>query len=118
MCCSAQKLSLPFAMLYEWPRDPICRDISVTEDDALAPFQNKFLKDITMNHLEQAQHGESVSASPSPTNDMSSSRRGGLHSHQGSGGSALLQLRNGAHQRGLKGRSSMNKTQLEQALNR
>jgi len=67
---------------------------------------------------ERAQHGESVTASPSSVNDMSSGRRGGLHSHQGSGGRTLLQLRNEARQRGLKGRSSMNKAQLEQALRR
>ena len=67
---------------------------------------------------ERAQHGESVTASPSSINDMSSARRGGLRSHQGSGGRTVLQLRNEARQRGLKGRSSMNKAQLEQALNR
>jgi hypothetical protein len=67
---------------------------------------------------ERAQHGESVTASPSSINDMSSSRRGGLHSHQGSGGRTLLQLHNEARQRGLKGRSSMNKAQLEEALQR
>jgi len=65
---------------------------------------------------ERAQHGESVEASASSINDMAASRRGGLHSHQGPGGRTLLQLRNEARQRGLKGRSSMNKAQLEAAL--
>lgn len=65
---------------------------------------------------ERAQHGESVEASPSSINDMSSSRRGGLHSHKGPRGRTLLQLRNEARQRGLKGRSTMNKAQLEVAL--
>ena len=65
---------------------------------------------------ERAQHGESVEASPSSINDMSSSRRGGLRSHKGPGGRTLLQLRNEARQRGLKGRSAMNKAQLEAAL--
>jgi hypothetical protein len=65
---------------------------------------------------ERAQHGESVTASASSVNDMSAGRRGGLRSHQGAGGRTLLQLRNEARQRGLKGRSSMNKAQLEQAL--
>lgn len=66
---------------------------------------------------ERAQHGESVEASPSSVNDMSSGRRGGLRSHQRPGGGrTLLQLRNEARQRGLKGRSSMNKAQLEAAL--
>ena len=67
---------------------------------------------------ERAQHGESVQASPSSVNDMSAGRRGGLRSHQGPGGRTLLQLRNEARQRGLKGRSLMNKAQLAQALTR
>ncbi len=67
---------------------------------------------------ERAQHGESAAASPSSINDMPSGRRGGLRSHQGAGGRTLLQLRNEARQRGVKGRSSMNKAQLEQALAR
>lgn len=65
---------------------------------------------------ERAQHGESVQASPSSINDMSSGRRGGLRSHKGPGGRTLLQLRNEARQRGLKGRSTMNKAQLVVAL--
>ncbi len=67
---------------------------------------------------ERAQHGESVEASASSLNDLSAGRRGGLRSHQGSGGRTLLQLRNEARQRGLKGRSMMNKAQLEVALTR
>ena len=65
---------------------------------------------------ERAQHGESKEASPSSVKDMPASRRGGLRSHKGTGGRTLLQLRNEARQRGLKGRSKMNKAQLEQAL--
>ena len=67
---------------------------------------------------ERAQHGEAVEASASSINDMSAGRRGGLRSHQGAGGRTLPQLRNEARQRGLKGRSLMNKAQLEQALQR
>ena len=67
---------------------------------------------------ERAQHGESVQASASSLNDLSASRRGGLRSHQGPGGRTLLQLRNEARQRGVKGRSLMNKAQLEAALTR
>jgi hypothetical protein len=67
---------------------------------------------------ERAQHGESVTASASSINDLSAGRRGGLRSHQGPGGRTLLQLRNEARQRGLKGRSSMNKAQLGAALSR
>ena len=65
---------------------------------------------------ERAQHGESVTASPSSIKDMSAGRRGGLRSHKGPGGLTLLQLRNQARQRGLKGRSAMNKAQLQAAL--
>jgi hypothetical protein len=65
---------------------------------------------------ERAQRGESVTASASSINDMSAGRRGGLRSHQGPGGRTVLQLRNEARQHGLKGRSSMNKSQLEAAL--
>ena len=67
---------------------------------------------------ERAQHGESETASASSTNDMSSARRGGLRSHQGPGGRTVLQLRNEARERGIKGRSTMNKAQLEAALAR
>jgi hypothetical protein len=65
---------------------------------------------------ERARHGESVQASASSINDMSASRRGGLRSHKGAGGRTVLQLRHEARRRGLKGRSSMNKAQLERAL--
>jgi len=65
---------------------------------------------------ERAQHGESAEASASSINDISAGQRGGLRSHQGAGGRTLLQLRNEARQRGLKGRLSMNKAQLEAAL--
>lgn len=65
---------------------------------------------------ERAQHGEARQASASSINDMPAGRRGGLRSHKGPGGRTLLQLRNEARQRGLKGRSKMNKAQLEAAL--
>ena len=67
---------------------------------------------------ERAQHGESDQASVSSVNDMPAGRRGGLRSHQGAGGRTVAQLRNQATQRGIKGRSIMNKAQLEQALKR
>lgn len=67
---------------------------------------------------ERARQGEAAQASPSSLNDISSGRRGGLRSHRGEGGRTLAQLRNEARQRGLKGRSSMNKAELERALKR
>ena len=67
---------------------------------------------------ERAQHGESMEASASSVNDLSAGRRGGLRSHTGAAGRTVAQLRNEASQRGIKGRSRMNKAQLEQALKR
>jgi hypothetical protein len=67
---------------------------------------------------ERARHGEAREASPSSLKDMSSGRRGGLHAHRGAGGRTLAQLYNEARQRGIKGRSSMNKAALERALAR
>lgn len=65
---------------------------------------------------ERARAGESKTASRSSTHDISSSRRGGLRSHQGAGGPTYDQLYNQAKQRNIKGRSTMNKQQLQRAL--
>jgi hypothetical protein len=62
---------------------------------------------------ERARSGESRTASKTSTNDISSGRRGGLRSHSGAAGRTRDQLYAEA-----KGRSSMNKAQLEQALGR
>jgi len=67
---------------------------------------------------ERARHGEATEVSASSINDISSARRGGLRSHSGPGGRTLAQLRNEASQRGVPGRSRMNKAQLEEALKR
>jgi plasmid stabilization system protein ParE len=67
---------------------------------------------------ERAQHGETKEASRTSIEDLSPGRRGGLRSHRGSGGRTYDQLRNEAKQRGIKGRSKMNKSQLESALSR
>jgi plasmid stabilization system protein ParE len=67
---------------------------------------------------ERARHGEAKDASPTSIYDISSGRRGGLRSHSGSGGRTYDQLRNEAKERGIKGRSRMNKEQLERVLSR
>jgi hypothetical protein len=65
---------------------------------------------------ERARAGESQEASRTSTDDISSGQRGGLRSHKGAGGRTYDQLRNEAADRGIKGRSTMNKAQLERAL--
>ena len=65
---------------------------------------------------ERAQHGEAREASRSSVDDISASRRGGLRSHSGAAGRTVAQLYNEARQRGIKGRSAMNKAQLLKAL--
>ena len=67
---------------------------------------------------ERARAGEARTASRSSTDDISSGRRGGLRSHRGPGGRTFEQLYNEAKERGIKGRSKMNKQQLERALQR
>ena len=67
---------------------------------------------------ERARHGEANQASRTSTEDISSARRGGLRSHRGSGGRTYDQLRNEAKARGIRGRSHMNKQQLEEVLGR
>ncbi|MER5438083.1 plasmid stabilization protein [Streptomyces sp. NPDC002790] len=67
---------------------------------------------------ERARSGESKQASRTSTQDISSGRRGGLRSHQGSGGPTKDQLYAEARDRGVKGRSQMNKSQLSKALGR
>jgi plasmid stabilization system protein ParE len=67
---------------------------------------------------ERARSGEARQKSRTSVKDISSGRRGGLRSHQGSGGRTYDQLYNEAKQRGVEGRSKMNKAQLERALSR
>ena len=65
---------------------------------------------------ERARKGESRTASRSSTRDISSGRRGGLRSGSGGGGRTKEQLYNEAKRRGIKGRSKMNKAQLQRAV--
>jgi hypothetical protein len=65
---------------------------------------------------ERARKGEARSASRSSTRDISSGRRGGVRSGSGGGGRTKEQLYNEAKRRGIKGRSKMNKAQLQRAV--
>src|SRR5581483_10397610 len=58
---------------------------------------------------ERARAGEAKQSSRSSTEDISSSRRGGLRSHSGSGGRTFDQLYAEAKRKGIDGRSKMNK---------
>jgi len=67
---------------------------------------------------ERARAGEARTSSRSSREDISSGRRGGLRSHKGPGGRTYKQLYNEAKNRNIRGRSGMNKAQLERALSR
>lgn len=67
---------------------------------------------------ERARAGESKQRSRTSTNDISSSRRGGLRSHSGSGGRTKEQLYQEARKKNVQGRSSMNKAELARAVGR
>jgi plasmid stabilization system protein ParE len=67
---------------------------------------------------ERARAGEAKQSSRTSTEDLSSGRRGGLRSHHGPGGRTRDQLYNEARHKGIKGRSKMNKAELERAVGR
>src|SRR5215203_4773914 len=67
---------------------------------------------------ERARAGEAAESSRTSTDDISSGRRGGLRSHRGEGGRTRKQLYNEARDRGIAGRSKMNKAELERAVGR
>jgi hypothetical protein len=68
---------------------------------------------------ERARSGESRTRSRTSTKDMSSSRRGGQRSGTNRPkGRTRDQLYNEAKQLGIEGRSSMNKAQLQRAVDR
>jgi hypothetical protein len=65
---------------------------------------------------ERARAGESRESSRLSKEDISSFRRGGLRSGEGPGGRTYNQLYEEAKDRGIKGRSKMNKRQLASAI--
>lgn len=67
---------------------------------------------------ERARSGEARQKSRTSVKDISSGRRGGLRSRLGPGGRTYDQLYNEAKQKGVEGRSKMNKKQLERAVGR
>jgi hypothetical protein len=67
---------------------------------------------------ERARAGEAKQASKTSTEDISSGRRGGLRSHRGPGGRTYKQLYAEAQKKGIRGRSKMNKAELEDRLSR
>lgn len=67
---------------------------------------------------ERARAGESKQASRTSLQDISSGRRGGLRSHGGPRGRTRDQLYNEAREKNIRGRSKMNKAQLERAVGR
>jgi len=84
-------------------------------DRGESPGRAKEIAARTVNK-ERARSGESRTASRQSKQDMSSSRRGGLRSHSGSGGPTRDQLYAEAKRRGVEGRSKMSKAELEKAV--
>lgn len=68
---------------------------------------------------ERARSGEAKTASRTSVKDISSGRRGGLRSHRkGPRGRTREQLYEEAKDKGIEGRSGMNKAQLQRAVDR
>jgi hypothetical protein len=67
---------------------------------------------------ERARAHETKQSSSTSTHDISSGRRGGLRSHRGPGGRTKDQLYEEARRKGVKGRSTMTKAQLQRAVDR
>jgi hypothetical protein len=64
----------------------------------------------------RARTGESEQASRTSIDDVSPQHRGGKRSHSGSGGRTKAQLYEDAKRKGVRGRSTMTKRELERAV--
>lgn len=64
----------------------------------------------------RARSGEAKQKSRTSTKDVSPQHRGGKRSHTGSKGRTKEQLYQDAKRKGVKGRSNMNKAELERAV--
>jgi hypothetical protein len=88
------------------------------EDRGESPERAKEIAARTVNK-ERARSGESKTASKTSTRDPKSSyERGGRRSHSGAQGPTRDQLYEEARKRNIQGRSSMTKSELEDALGR
>jgi hypothetical protein len=67
---------------------------------------------------QRARSGQSQQRSRASTQDISAYRRGGKRSGSGPGGRTKHQLYEEAKRRGIRGRSTMSKAQLEKAVGR
>lgn len=67
---------------------------------------------------ERAQHGEAQETSEQTLRDLPAPVRGGQRSHRGEGGRTRAQLYEEAKRKGISGRSSMTKDELEKAVGR
>ena len=67
---------------------------------------------------ERAQHGEAKHASAQSLRDLPAPVRGGQRSHRGEGGRTRDQLYEEARRKGIAGRSTMSKAELERAVGR
>jgi hypothetical protein len=67
---------------------------------------------------ERARSGEADQKSKASVDDMSSGERGGKRSGHGPGGRTKQQLYEEARRKGVEGRSSMTKDELEKAVGR
>lgn len=67
---------------------------------------------------ERAQHGEAKKPSKLSLKDKPAAQRGGERSHRGAEGRTRDQLYEEAKRKGISGRSSMNKAQLQRAVDR
>lgn len=85
------------------------RDKGVSEDEA------EEIAARTVNKT-RAQEGESEEASRTSLEDKSPSERGGERSHSGAKGRTKEQLYQDARRQGVEGRSTMDKDELEDAV--
>jgi len=92
----------------------------IKESEKRQGRSNKLAEEIAARTVnkERARHGEARVASRTSTQDISSGRRGGLRSHSGARGRTYRQLYEEARRQNVRGRSTMNKSQLERAVDK